>query len=561
MSKPKELSASPAMRDIWKKAKADAAKKAKSLKKQKECKAFEDELIKLKLALGPSLDKWDKLYPNLEKMNKQEEHIEGIIIKYAKKVEDEREKNTLPDSVLDEFELGLVAVKDELGKRSKIATEYISDSLELGIEASLEMDKKKDKLTPITIFKLPNAGRLILEQLTTEEKEIIRIEDLNIEVILSEVDVLLKLRETANARQKIADAANHSQLIEDIVEACRLSIEDFKRNPTEQQEREEVQELEKAIENAIKAAVGRAAVEVYRLAKVRSAYRNYQIKTGVSITLNVAGLIGGVASLALAPLTFGPSIVLSAVALTKGAVSLGVTLGKASLSAEEAMGRLEERVAELIKRYDAAHENEVGAREVLSNTANALLPTFFNTIKECVGDCEQAERKIDGLEVKAEEASVLLDAILEKQEKIKKGLLKWQEENLKFDLTDKQVKLIQKLIDAAEDNVLEVHKQIKSLIKLNKRVAKCREDHEKLSQSVRTLAASEPTWSKVTNVFVPIVIGIGYTIGTSPAIPGPDAYEFAKTGKMISDIAGTVAGSADNLKTVTEEAMSVFGKK
>lgn len=559
MSKPKELSASPSMRDIWRKAKASAEKEAKAAKKEKECKALEKELTSLELELGPSLDKWADHYPDWEKMSKLEAHIEDTIKAYRKKLNEAKTKGVLPNDVLDEFYFGLTDVAKDLKRRSGIAERAIESDESLAVELSKKLDKNLARLTPIVVLSHPDLGRLISAKLTREENQILTIGDLEIEVILSETDVLMKLDESPNTRAKIAEAANFGKVVDDIVEACKLSVADFKANPTKQQEREEQKDLEKAVDEAIKEAIGRAAVEVYRQSKVKSAYRNYKIKTGVSITLNVAGLIGGVASLALAPLTFGPSIIISAVALTKGAVSLGTLIGKSILSAEEALFRLEERVAELIKRYHTASTSRVGGQEVLTNTVNALFPTTFNTIKECAGDCEQVDRKTDGLELRANEASSFLNTMLDKQEKIMKMLRKWESDNRKF-LSDKDAKLITKLINKVEENKNGVVEQIQKVMVLNERVAKCREDNEKLSRAIGILKASEPTWAKVAEVLIPIVISIGYTVGTSPAMPGPDAYEFAKTGKLIADIGGTVAGSADNIKTITEEAISAFGK-
>ena len=78
MPVPAEIS-KPAFRAIWQTAKKRAAEKAKRLKNESSYSVFSDQL---KLSLGPELDKWPKLYPDVKKMQAQKVKIEGIIDKY-----------------------------------------------------------------------------------------------------------------------------------------------------------------------------------------------------------------------------------------------------------------------------------------------------------------------------------------------------------------------------------------------------------------------------------------------------------------------------------------------
>ena len=544
MPVPAEIS-KPAFRAIWQTAKKSAAEKAKRLKNESSYSVFSDQL---KLSLGPELDKWPKLYPDFKKMQAQKVKIEGIIDKYDRFA---KKANGVDKKVIKTIKEGLKELRETLDSREERAKELIESDLDLGLKKS-----KGKQHTPIMVFQHPDISSMVMKE-APKAKDVITVNKLPMIILLDDDSILKKIGDSddvdALLAQKVRDAAKFDKTIKEIGTMYGKLAEVVRKDPSKFKKAEDL--FEKTVEKACQDAADRGSAELVRLAKVRTNYRNYKIKTTVNLTLAITGTVAGAVSLGLAPFTGGASMIITAISVAKGAAEIGIQLAKIVLSAEGLADKLRSNIQELLKRYQDVKSGTVGATEMAVTLLNAVSPTFFTTIKKCNGLCGDVGDRIDGLEVKAGDTSKKLTEVLDAQEKVTKGLRAWERE-AKALLTPKEAKAIEKLFGKLDDSTKQVGDLIDKVIQLNQRVKRARADHGRLSADLKKLSGKEPTWAKVGEVLIDTSANVAFLVSAN--VSWPDAYKIAESTKAIVDVIGNVAGSLDGAKSLIEDAKDLI---
>ena len=347
--------------------------------------------------------------------------------------------------------------------------------------------------------------------------------------------------------EKIRNAADAAQLKKDIAVAYRVAAVSIKEDPDNYDSANS--KFEDAVQTAIQDATARASAEMNRLAKVRVAYRNYKIVSGVKLTAAIVGTAAGAASLAMAPFT-GPAMVVSAAGVLKGAKVIGDQIADLSMSGEEMIRELKRDVGNLQDRYSEWKGAGIGTAEVGSTLVNAIAPTILPTIKRCASHCDTANSKIDGMETKASDLYIKLNNTLDAQQKADENIQNWIRDN-KQAVTGNVKKSAVKLMGAMKSNREQVTALIGKITDLNSSVTKARTDLGKIDKQIKALSSREPTIAKFTEVFIEIGATVGFL--TSANVGWPDAYQITETAKGVSDMVGNIVGSLDGAVGAAEE--------
>lgn len=539
MATPAEI-ADPDMRKAWQDVKKLAENKAKSKKQDKAFKALEKQFG---LNLGPSLKKWPGSYPNIGEMRTKKGQIEQTITKYERLLKDA--KGSLDKSVLAILADGLTDVRDQLETRLVVAISLLENNEDLALKQAIKESKKKP-LKPVIVFQHPDLSETIMK-MVPKARSIVEINTLEIEVILADDKVLNQVDDqNGDVGQKVRDAADFAKLKTDIALAYGKAAKTIKADDSKFNQANSV--FENDVEDAIQQAVARAGEELHRLANVRTAYRNYKIKSGATLAVTITGTVAGGVSLALAPFT-GPAMVVSALGTIRGAVSIGKQIGLLSMEAEELIGRVRTNVNQLKSRYEDWSGAQIGGSEVGVTLVNAIAPTFFSTIKSCAGECDQIGDKINGIETKAGDVSTELNNTLDAQVTLKTEIGKWVKAN-KTHVNGQLQNSVKKLLAQLKENEKQVGDLLEEVGTLNARVKKARADQQKLSKAINALSAREPTVAKFTEVFIEVGSSVGFLVSAN--VGWPDAYNIAESTKAVVDGIGNAAGVADGLKGLVE---------
>lgn len=545
MSTPAEI-ADPDMRKAWKDVKKAAEKKATAKRQDSAYKALAK---KFDLDLGPSLKKWPGSYPNLGEMRTKKGKIDQTIAKYERFVKDA--KGSLDRTVWTLISSGLTAARDQLETRLAIAVSLLEQDEDLALSQAIKESKKKP-LKPVVVFKHPDLSEEIMK-MAPKARAFVEIEKLEVEVILSDDKILKQVDDQdGDMAQKIKDAAKFDQLKKDIAVAYLKAAKTVKADDSAFNRANTV--FENDFETAVQSAVDRAGNEMYRLASVRSEYRNYRIKAGAKLTMTVVGTIAGGASLALAPFT-GPAMVISALGVLRGAVAIGDQIADLSMSAEELIRELKADVKNLTSRYRDWKGSQIGGTEVGVTLVNAILPTFFTTIKRCASHCGTIGSKINGIETQAGNASIKLNQALDAQQTVQTQVGKWVKAN-KTHINGQLKTSVKKLLVALKTNEQKVDGLIEQIGNLNDRVRKARTDQQKLNRAIQALSAKEPTAAKFAEVFIEIGSSVGFLVSAN--VGWPDAYNIAESAKAVVDGIGNAVGSLDGAVAAAEEVKGQF---
>jgi len=542
MATPDEVS-SPDMRELWKTAKKAASKKADAKKEAAKYKTIDDQFT---LDLGPDLQKWPKYYPNLSKMGTAKNKIDLTITKYELILKKAKSEKALHPEVLKILTDALSDIREQLQSRMNFCETMVTSNEDEALKQAISASKKK-QLKPVVIFKHPDLSSEIMK-MVPKAADFVEITKLEIEVILADDAVLDKVDDAdGNMAQKLKDAASFASLKKDIALAYREAAMLLKKNPKAIDGANSA--FETSVDIAIRDAAARASTEMNRLVGIKVEYRNYRIKAGVKLAATVAGTIAGAASIASAPFT-GPTVIISAIGVLKGAKSIGDQLADLSMTAEEMIRELQKDVRGLQKRYADWKGAAIGTAEVTSTLVNAIAPTIFPTIKRCASHCGTVESKINGMETKAGALSVTLNKTLDAQEKADAAIKQWITTN-KSAVTGDVAKSAKKLMTAMKSNREEVTKLIGKISTLNNNVTKARKDNATLKTKIDALSASEPTIFKFAEVFIEIGTTVAFL--ASANVGWPDAYPIMETSKAITDMIGNVVGSLDGAYSAAME--------
>lgn len=530
------------LRKQWVARKDLAQGKAKAKKQDKDYKGLAD---KFNLKLGPSLDAWPKLFPDVKKMEADGTKIVGIVEKYRKFVKEAK----LDKVVKKELNEGLDLVENELNAALIAATEaFTADQL------NEDTGELNPGFSPFYVIRNPDFGKKIMSMAPDKLSAALPIEELEIAVLMTDDAVIAQEKKINSGIQaKMVAAANYTQLEKDLlagyVEAAKIALKDSSKidaaNAT----------FKKKVTEATSAALERATAEITRQLKVKSDYKKYKWTMRAKIVLAGAGAIAGtVSAVAVAPIP-NPAVIISAIGAVKGFVQLGVDLKKLNDSAETMIVNTNKKLYALHDRYEKAKGSQVAAAELAVTTVNTFFPAFFKTIQSVEGDCDQIDSKIKGLDDKANDLAGKVDTALADQDKAMKIIELWEGQNEKgFDqrLTDYTKRLKSTLTQMRKNT----HALLESTASMNARVAKARDQHETMASAVAILSAKEPTAAKWAEVFIGLT-GSCVWLAAANAPGWPDAVNVPAAVKDVADKIGNAAGgtelAAESLKLVHDE--------
>ncbi len=536
MATPKELT-EPDLRATWSAAKKAAEKKAKTKKQDKIYGPLKKQFSQ---DLGPQLKKWPNEYPNIGAMDTKLAPITRVIAQYKKLIVAEKK---LDRSVKSTLTSALDEISTALDERLEKAKELILGDEDLAMKQAIK--ESKNPVTPIEILSHPDISSLVMAKATSSDA--VKIAPFKLQILLTDDEALTKLSaDDGNARYRMQDAANFDQVITEIAGFLSKLDKAVAANPDKFDAADK--KFAAGVEKILKDATDRSSDELHRLVGVRVQYRNYKIKSGVKLTLAIAGTVGGAISLGLAP--FAPVMLVNAVGVIKGAVAIGEEIGKLSLTAEEMANSLRKDVDGLVERYKGWPGFDVGSVEVGVTLVNAITPTFFKTISSCGDDLGRLDAKIAGLEVQASDLSVKLNEILDEQTKFETYLKGWLKKS-KTGISPEIKFAIVALKTQLKSNRGAVMAMIEKITSLNGRVDNTRGDLKDFAGKVAMLSTKEPTLAKFAEVFINTSANVGFLV--SGNVGWEDAYKIAESTKAVTDMIGNVSGSVDGALSLAED--------
>ncbi|GJQ29788.1 MAG: hypothetical protein HBSAPP03_16720 [Phycisphaerae bacterium] len=190
--------------------------------------------------------------------------------------------------------------------------------------------------------------------------------------------------------------------------------------------------VNKSIEEDKKVAIAasRSAVEAVwkKYQTKKKEYLKYGIKIAATITGTIAGLAVSIGMLAASGFTGGASGAFAIIGLFKSCVTLASEITKAAMEIEKARAILDKQ----LKVVEAMAKSKAGlkANELTAVVIKQFLGESQPSIKQVGDQFDIVEKKLDGIEIKAHDASVTLNKILDKQEEMKDDFMKQAKDRL-----------------------------------------------------------------------------------------------------------------------------------
>lgn len=540
----KELG-TPSLRATWVAAKKKAEDEAKKLKLDAKFDALDK---KFKKDFGPDLEAWPKLYPDYKKLETEQ----AALLVTLKAYQDAIKAAALDAKVAKPMNDALAEIKDELGKRLKKAELLVMSDEKLALKES-----KKKQAAPIIVFNQDIAAQVKAK--SGDAAKVLKVDSILLQAVLADNDVLEKVPndlDDAVLAKEIREAANFDKVVGEVAKALVDAADKVRADPKAFDAAEKA--FETAVGQAVADALGRAAVPILKYTKVKTGVRNYKIKTGIQVSLTALGALASVASLSLAPLSFGVTTVATALALAKSGVVLGKQIAEISAKAEEVAVWLAKDIATLGSQYENAKKTAVGVAELGKTLVNATLPTLVTTISSAKGNADLLGTKIDELKIKTHEKAGKLGELLTEQSKVQAKLREFERSG-KDAFSDAEAKALQKLIGVLDRSAESVQALIDKVEALHDRVGTTSTEHARLQKALDGIASKEPTWAQVGEVVINVAAGVGFMVAGN--VNAPSAYAFAKVAADVNTVAGNLVVSIDTAKGGLEGLMGVLEKK
>lgn len=574
----------PPLRSKWSKAKKLAKNAAADLdkkngdKKKKQAKAFKAMAKTFKQDLGPNLDKWSKLYPDFQKMERLlSKAIRPVIKHYLQAAKDA----PIDKSIKGDLRKTLKFILRQQKIRALKAQELINSDLSLGLKIS----KEEAKLPPpILVFKFPDIMRLVqsragkLEHIDVGAK-------LSLEVILDSKEVRARFpigKEHIDPTPKIKAAGDLGRLVADIADALKVADRNVGKG---RKVADEQKRFEKKVDRAIGECVVRATGEAARLGKLKRNARWANVKRGGGLVFTGVSAVGGVVGatttgVALTAATSGAaiavgitSIAVSCVGLVKSAIDISKQIVDIASSAEIMAKRIaldlkiiEKTYKKWLKSTEVKNAGGVskalGSGEFLARGFNNLVGPVIPTLKRVKGDVGTFDEKINNLEVNAGKLAEKITAFLAQQNKAN-GELKKLKKLGRDALSDKELNLRKMILVSIEKSSKQVDTTIKGVINLNKRVKVNRIKFKELDKQLKKISKSKPLWSDIGSALVEATSGLltGAAVGVADVATGGGIKSIADLAHTIFTTTTDTLDRALELKEYSGDLNDAFGEE
>ena len=276
--------------------------------------------------------------------------------------------------------------------------------------------------------------------------------------------------------------------------------------------------------------------------KTRDKYKKYQYKTAVSIGKSVLGVVGSAVSLAGAVGTYGATLPLSIIALTRSSVGLATDVKNAALEVEH----VEKVIRTDAKILEAAFKKGGKAALVAGSLGVKAVQSILNTdigpsMKSLTSNVDLWDNKFSGLEVTVTRLGGSVTEFVDKGEELAKFIKTLPVGKERKKMEDKQVKL-----EKATAKLLTANDE------MNARIEKAQTKFKaNCLPAIKTLKAAYPKLAMKFEDLAPVVVNLGLGLG------GAD-YSSMATGsleglKSMLEVGNELAGA-------TKEAYSALKK-
>lgn len=456
------------------------------------------------------------------------------------------------------------AIKGKLKVEGARVTDQIAQTTgESEKSGKAEKKLRKNKApTSWVLLEHPDISPLINQRIGRVDAETLGLVRLPVSVVISDKVVLAHLAEAANmpnVQEKVTLAAGWDKILDEVTDVAKQAAEMVRDDPANGRVVERL--IQDTLDDAIRAALDRAFKQVDHFKEIRVDRRKYKIMATVKVVSGVAGLVAGVVGIALAPFTFGASLVLACAGLWRGAIQLGDQLGKLSLEAEDTAGLIATQVVTMLNGYKKWSKNAVGAGEVGKELLKVALPTdLIPTIKGVRGLLGTLNSKTNGIEISADELSKSLSELTDKELQATRAFEQFLREN-KDVLTKKEKALVEKLLKKIPELRKAVGKALEDVIAMNGRVVKCRNYHDVLTAGYTNLSSKNPTWAVVVNELIPLAADVGIAAGGGIGGAMESLGSVAEAGKKAVDSIGLILSVGNDLSDIIDNTATEISNR
>lgn len=456
------------------------------------------------------------------------------------------------------------AVKGLLKQEAKNVDPQLKEALKESAKSKVAEDKLRKKKLPLswTLFEHKDISPLINAKLSQQQRDALGLGALPISLILADKLVMERLAEAAdmpNVQEKVKNAADFGKIVQSIAEVAAQAADIVIDDPTMGKTAEGL--IGAAVEEAIIDAGTRALKQVDHFEDIRVDVKKYKVVAAVKVSAGVLGLVAGVVGIALAPFTFGASLVLACAGLWRGAIQLGDQLGKLSLEAEETAGLIADQTISMLDSYEDWKNNAVGAAEVGKELLKVVLPTdLIPTIKGVRGLLGTLNSKTNIIEIDVDELSKTLSQLTDKELEATRAFEQFLRENRDV-LTKKEKDKVEKLLRKIPELRQSVEQAITDVMAMNTRVDKCRHYHEVLTAGYMNLQGKNPIWAVVVNELIPLAADIGIAAGGGIGGAVESLGAVAEAGKKAADSIGLILSVGNDLYDIVDDVATELGNR
>lgn len=395
---------------------------------------------------------------------------------------------------------------------------------------------------PGTVFSW-NLGEQV-EKVVGKPKAIKYKLDVDINLTLNK-DIIDLLEETKNG----VDAA---LMAEQAKKRCKVLIAQVAKLVTEADDEfpkldeDKGDKLLEQLEVDIVKAIDAAEADIAKIPKTvwnefvkrEQQYKDYKIKAGLDMTIQVLTVAGGaVATGAAAAGTFGAAGAIGVVQLVRDCAKLAQMIYDLAIEAETVQKNLESDINSLEKAYRDKARNI--AQETLGTVLKSILstdPPFIATLPKCNKNLKLFDNKVAGLESNGRAYSRKVTTALQRCSDLEKQL---------SELSDKKArKAYDKLVKARES----LDKSLNDCSGMMLRVRKTKPGITALDAALTALNDENPKYMKIFDKVLPAAVGIALGAGSAGA-----GFKEAKT--MLDSVNTGVqlaASMANEVKGIVE---------
>ncbi len=393
---------------------------------------------------------------------------------------------------------------------------------------------------PVVIFE-----RNLGEQVTKKVGKLKNIDfKMGVKVKLTLNDDILDLMEKAKTK---SDAAF---MTEEANDRCNKLIEDISKllvdanGALDKLDEDAGDKLLDKVESKVSTLIQVAETDIAKIPKQvwnefvkrEQQYKDYKIKAGLDMTIQVLTVTGGaVATGAAAAGTFGAGGALGVVALVRDCIKLAKMIYDLAIEAETVQKDLKKDIASLEEAYQSK------ARNVAQETAGTVMKSilsidtpFFATLPKCNKNLELLDNKVAGLETNGRGFSRKVTTALQRCDDLEKEL---------SELKDKKAR-------KAYDDLVKARKTLDSALNdcsdMMARVRKTKPGITALGTALQALNDENPKFNKIFDKVLPVATSLALG-GASGGVGFTEAKTMLDSVNAGLGIANTVANEVKDL--------------